>query len=161
MRNIGDTAIIAHLPTGHSRSQGTGLSNSADTASHRDELLYTSNVHLACSDITFAKLPHVTRQRLRMCQLDVVIALTSIAARVITEFIVPSCTANEGSWTLRRSSATESAMSISDVWNPLWASSSSSRHAVCRETWNKAGSPKARGHHEMRKGLEVALRSSG
>ncbi len=82
-----------------------------------------------------------------------------MVARVMTEFMVPSCAASELSSTLRLSRATESAMSSSEVWNPLWASNSSSRHAVCRETWNRAGSPKAMGHHETRKGFVVALRS--
>jgi hypothetical protein len=62
---------------------------------------------------------------------------------------------------LRRSRATESAMSISEVWKPFRASNSSSRHAVCSETWNRAGSPSAIGHHETRKGFVDALRSRG
>lgn len=79
----------------------------------------------------------------------------------MTEFIVPSCVASDLSPTLRLSNATESAMSISDVWNPFCANNSSSRHAVCSDTWNSAGSPSASGHHDTRKGLDVALRSRG
>ena len=41
--------------------------------------------------------------------------LTSIVANVMTEFIVPSCTASDVSSTLRRSKATESAMRSSEV----------------------------------------------
>lgn len=60
--------------------------------------------------------------------------LTSMAANVMTEFIVPSCIASDVFPTLRLSNATESAMSISDVLNPFCANSSSSRHAVCNDT---------------------------
>lgn len=87
--------------------------------------------------------------------------LTSMAANVITEFIVPSCTANDVSSTFRLSNATESAISTSDVRKPLCANNSSSRHAVCSDTWNSAGSPSARGHQDTRNGFVAAFRSSG
>ena len=87
--------------------------------------------------------------------------LTSIAASVMTEFMVSSCKARDLSPILRRSKVSESAMSRSEAWKPFWASNSSSRHAVCSETWNRVGSPRASGHQEVRNGFEVAFRSRG
>lgn len=55
----------------------------------------------------------------------------------------------------------ESAMRICEFGKPFWAMSSSSRDAVCKETWKRAGSDKARGHQDVTKGLELALGSVG
>jgi hypothetical protein len=121
-------------------------------------------MHLANLDVALSKLECKDEHRFHIrdrCHVARRNVLTSIAAKVMTEFIVPSCTASDESCTLRRSRATESAMRSSDVRKPFCARSSSSRQAVCSETWNRAGSPNAMGHQEMRKGFEEASRSRG
>jgi hypothetical protein len=115
-------------------------------------------MHFCNLDIALAEL----MERLSVMNLESELRVpASMVARVMTEFMVPSCTASDASSTLRLSRATESAMSISEVWKPFRASNSSSRHAVCRETWNRAGSLRAIGHHETRKGFVDASRSRG
>lgn len=84
-----------------------------------------------------------------------------MVAKVMIEFIVASCTAKDVSSTLRRINAIESVMRIWEFRKSFPAKRSSSRQAVCSETWNSAGSPRASGHQETTKGFEVASRSRG
>lgn len=142
---------VCFLPAYHPRSKRTCLSYCTDTASHSDEPFDAVNMHF--SDCSVA-LPMLQNRYIRfVSHLQGVRMhgrrLTSIAARVITEFMVPSWIARDISSTFRRKRATESAISNSEVWKPFWAHSSSSRHAVWSDTWNNAGSPSASGlYHE-------------
>lgn len=86
---------------------------------------------------------------------------TSIAASVTTAFMVSSWTANNESAIFLLTRDTESAINSSEMGNPRRARSSSSRDAVCIETWNRAGSARARGHHATTNGLDSMFRSRG
>lgn len=116
-------------PAYHPARERATLPYSANTTSQLDKIFNSSYVDVAYLQVSLAKLISGMLGPLVFVQIGNG-GPTSIAARVMTEFIVPSCTANEASWIFRLSRLTESAIRMSDFWNPLRPSSSSSRHAV-------------------------------
>ena len=86
-----------------------------DPTSKVNQFLRTIHMHLANFEVTFAVLEAKRQISIGCSEGEIQGVRTSMVAKVMTEFNVPSCMASNGFSTFRRSKATESAIKISEV----------------------------------------------
>lgn len=107
--------IWNRLPSDHVRGERASRIYRTDATSQTDQSSDALDMHLADLYIALAKLKYIKDVNAKTLEAMLRRGLTSMAASVMTEFIVASCIASTVSSILRRSRATESVMSISEA----------------------------------------------